>query len=401
MIDASGTCRLRAGSLTTQHLLGFGFRSSVRGGSNSGNAWTSGTATREVPAGEVLRGLMMVRNEYRISMRRITWLVGIVGTSVVAGCVSSSSLKHDEDSGVWTSVSSAGVAASAESDAVPPTVAISGPEHDSRLKGTVTLEAQTLDDAGVTQVRWFIDGDEIGVDNDGPPWSAPWNTTDVADGPHVVVTKAVDVGGNWGTSPAVGMWVDNDQLTNLVDTAVTRGPRATNTQTPTFEFTSQLPKAVFKCQLDGLDAMPCSSPLTLPNLHDGSHTLVVTAIAPSGDTDPSPAEVAFTVDTTPPTVEVIGPAQAETISGTIPLVAQARDSSGVTALRWYVNGVDVAYDADGEPWTRPWDSATVTDGRYRIFAKARDTAGNWGTSMSLDVTVSNGTAHPAIAVGQA
>jgi hypothetical protein len=203
------------------------------------------------------------------------------------------------------------------------------------------------------------------------------------------LAKVADASGIWGTSQAVGIWVDNDELTNVVDTAVTRGPRASNTATPTFEFESQMPQALFECRLDGLAALPCSSPLTLPNLKDGAHTLVVTALTPSGQADPSPAEVPFIIDTTPPTVELTDPVSAQIITGTVPMAAHAIDASGVTALRWYIDGSDVAYDADGEPWTRPWDSTTIPDGRHRIFVKARDAAGNWGTSISVDVTVAN------------
>ena len=285
-------------------------------------------------------------------------------------------------------------------DSVPPTVTVSEPVHDSRLKGVVTLEAQALDDGGVKQVRWLIDDAEIGVDDAGPPWSATWDTTAADDGPHVIVTKALDAGGNWGTSAAVGVWVDNDRLANVVDTAITSGPRAINTATPKFVFESQMSKAVFRCRLDGLAELPCSSPLTLPKLHDGAHTLVVTAVAPTGEADPSPAEVAFVVDTSPPDVEVLAPAQGETISGSVPLVARAVDPSGVSAVRWYANDVDVAYDADGEPWSRPWDTTSVADGRYRIFVTARDTAGNWSTSASIDVIVANGRVQPVDTAAQ-
>lgn len=332
----------------------------------------------------------MNRTRCRFSMQRTTWLAVILSTAVSIGCASSSSLGRSGGTVASTSADSTTVHVPVDPNGAPPTVVISAPVHDSRLKGVVKLEAQAFSDVQLTQVRWFIDGAELDVDDDGPPWSANWDTKGASDGPHVILTKAADLGGTWGTSAAVGVWVDNDRLTNVVDTAVTGGPRAANTQTPTFVFESQMPEAVFECRLDDLAALPCSSPLTLPKLEDGAHTLVVTAVAPSGESDPSPAEVSFVVDTSPPAVQVTGPVQAETIDGSIALVAQAVDSSGVTAVRWYANGVDVAYDADGEPWSRPWDTTTVADGRYRIFAKARDTAGNWGTSQSVDVTVSNG-----------
>ena len=75
------------------------------------------------------------------------------------------------------------------------------------------------------------------------------------------------------------------------------------------------------------------------------------------------------------------------------LAANASDASGLTKVEWWVDGVRVATDTDGAPWTKPWNSATVADGAHKIIAKARDTAGNWGASLSVNFSVSQ-TAPP-------
>jgi large repetitive protein len=271
-------------------------------------------------------------------------------------------------------------------DVVEPT--ITGPAHDARLAGTVSLAVTVPADSGVTRVMWLVDESEL-VTVKSAPWSAAWQTTQIEDGPHVLVAKAGDAEGHWATSSSVGVWVDNDASTGAVDTAITGGPRATNLVSPTFTFASELRTATFRCQLDGLPWMPCASPLTLPALAEGPHRLGVTAYSPSGESDPSPADVSFVVDTRAPTVTLTAPAQAEHVTGTVPVSVSVRDESPVTAVRWYVNGVEAAYDGDGEPWNRPWDSRTLANGTYRMFAKARDAAGNWGTSPLVDVIVAN------------
>ena len=58
-------------------------------------------------------------------------------------------------------------------------------------------------------------------------------------------------------------------------------------------------------------------------------------------------------------------------------------------MKWYVDGAEVKYDGDGAPWTGAWDSRTIANGQHKIFAKARDAKGNWGTSSSLVFTVAN------------
>jgi hypothetical protein len=96
--------------------------------------------------------------------------------------------------------------------------------------------------------------------------------------------------------------------------------------------------------------------------------------------------VAGAADQKAPTVKVTAPANGATVSGTVTLGADAYDSVGVTQVRWYVDGVRVATDSDGAPWSATWDSSTVASGQHTLFAKAADAAGNWGWSASITVT---------------
>jgi bacterial leucyl aminopeptidase len=99
-----------------------------------------------------------------------------------------------------------------------------------------------------------------------------------------------------------------------------------------------------------------------------------------------PTAVAST-DTAPPTVSFGG--LPSTVSGVANLTATASDPSGVTAVKWYVDGNEVQYDGDGAPWADAWDTRTVGNGQHTIFAKARDAKGNWGTSSSQAFNVGN------------
>ncbi len=57
----------------------------------------------------------------------------------------------------------------------------------------------------------------------------------------------------------------------------------THDRRPTFRFASSDPSAHFRCQLDDQRYRACTSPLTLPKLTWGHHTLRVKAIGPSGE----------------------------------------------------------------------------------------------------------------------
>ncbi|MDQ5841425.1 MAG: Ig-like domain-containing protein, partial [Chloroflexota bacterium] len=108
---------------------------------------------------------------------------------------------------------------------------------------------------------------------------------------------------------------------------------------------------------------------------------------PSADTTYT-ATFTAVADTVKPAVAVTAPAAGASVSGNVNLAANASDAGGVTKVEWWVDGVRVATDTDGAPWTKAWNSASVADGTHKIIAKARDTAGNWGTSPSVMFSVS-------------
>jgi hypothetical protein len=114
---------------------------------------------------------------------------------------------------------------------------------------------------------------------------------------------------------------------------------------------------------------------------------------------PSPAAA----DVVAPSVTVTNPASGATVTGPIGFGADATAEAGVVAVKWYVDGVEVAADTTGAPWTASWDSARISNGVHKVFAKARDAAGNWGSSPGVSFTVDNpsqliDTTAPTVAV---
>ena len=103
------------------------------------------------------------------------------------------------------------------------------------------------------------------------------------------------------------------------ETSIDSGPLGTvNDSSATFVFTSTEPDSVFECALDGASFSSCTSPQNYTGLSDGPHTFQVRAADAAGNTDPTPAERSWTVDTTAPvpSCTITGTANAETISGT-------------------------------------------------------------------------------------
>jgi glucose/arabinose dehydrogenase len=140
------------------------------------------------------------------------------------------------------------------------------------------------------------------------------------------------------------------------------------------------------------DGAPWSKLWMTTSVADGPHTIFAKARDLAGNWGTS-SSLAITVsnssDNTPPSVAVTYPTVQTVASGTVTLSANATDAVGVTAVKWYVDNVEVAYDADGAPWSKPWTTTSVVDGQHTIFAKARDSSGNWGTSASVTFAVDN------------
>jgi hypothetical protein len=94
-------------------------------------------------------------------------------------------------------------------------------------------------------------------------------------------------------------------------------------------------------------------------------------------------------DSTPPTVAITNPTPNETVSGTIPLAANASDNVAVGSVQFFVDGQKVGSPVTSPPYAITWDSTSVSSGTHTVSAQATDTSGNVGTSGTVSVTVQN------------
>ncbi|HEY6972070.1 MAG TPA: Ig-like domain-containing protein [Candidatus Angelobacter sp.] len=104
-------------------------------------------------------------------------------------------------------------------------------------------------------------------------------------------------------------------------------------------------------------------------------------------------------DTTPPTTSITSPANGATVSGTVTINATASDNVGVTQMQILIDGNIVASNTNSGSLSFSWSTPTVANGSHTIVSKAFDAAGNVGTSSTITVTVSNGSASELIGNG--
>lgn len=140
--------------------------------------------------------------------------------------------------------------------------------------------------------------------NDGE-WrsiTSPYSLTDLTQGSYTIKFHAIDAAGNKEL---------NDQLiTFSVDlyqptTTVSDSPPAKTAQTiASFTFTCSESFCYFFAQLDDGQWQQITSPHTIQNLSDGTHTLNLYSKDAIGRTDASPEQIIWQVDTTAPKSQI-------------------------------------------------------------------------------------------------
>jgi hypothetical protein len=112
--------------------------------------------------------------------------------------------------------------------------------------------------------------------------------------------------------------------------------------------------------------------------------LLATALATFATAAVVPA-AADAADTVPPTITA-GASMSTSVASTATLTAVALDNVGVASVKWYLDGNEVAWDGSA-PYTVNLNTSIYTGGAHRVYAKARDAAGNWATSKDVTLTI--------------
>ncbi|EPX56913.1 Large repetitive protein [Cystobacter fuscus DSM 2262] len=234
--------------------------------------------------------------------------------------------------------------------------------------------------------------------------------TVIVDGSPLPQTVTADANGNWSLTPTSPL----DQGTHTVRATArdAAGNVSTNSNTNTFAVDTTPPAAPVATPIYSGTAEPGStvtvivdgSPLpqtvtadangnwsltpTTP-LDQGPHTVTATATDTAGNVSTSSNTNTFTVDTTPPAVEVKTPAEGTTIKDNTPLYSgTAEPGSTVTVI---VDGSPVGtITVDGSGTWSITPTTGLSNGPHTVTATATDTAGNSATdsnTFTVDVVI--------------
>ena len=144
-------------------------------------------------------------------------------------------------------------------------------------------------------------------------------------------------------------------------------------------------------------ALPYSVNWNSITVSNGSHILTARARDAAGNITTS-AQVTVTTnnDKTAPAVNITSPTDGATISGTIPVTANATDNIAVIGVQFLLDGVNLGTEVTTAPYSISWNTATATNGAHILTVRARDAAGNTTISSPINVTVNGDITPPTV-----
>ncbi len=240
-----------------------------------------------------------------------------------------------------------------------------------------------------SNVTVYVDGSPAGTAtaNGSGGWS--WTVTSaLAEGDHTFAATATDPAGNVGpASSDVDVTVDTT-LPAVAITSPTAGAQLKDSDIDV-TFTAEA-GATLECKLDSDAWIGCTSPFTLTNPAEGTHTVSVRATDAAGNAAMS--VVTFSIDRTAPNAPTISGPAALTTDNTPTFTGTAEPGSSVLLTIGGDTYGPVTADGSGN-WSITVSPA-LADGDHTATATATDAAGN-ESPASGDVDFNVDTTAPA------
>ncbi len=195
--------------------------------------------------------------------------------------------------------------------------------------------------------------------------TSPHVVSGLTAGTFTFEVRATDPAGNVDATPASHTWTVD---LAAPDTTVLSGPASPTSQTAaSFTFSATEAGATFECRLDGGAFAACTSPRSYTGLVAGAHSFEVRATDTGGNTDPTPAAYAWTVDLTPP----------DTALADLPADPTNQTTASITLTS--EAGATFECRLDGGAFaacTSPHALSGLGAGAHTFEARATDVAGN-------------------------
>jgi DNA-binding beta-propeller fold protein YncE len=202
-----------------------------------------------------------------------------------------------------------------------------------------------------------------------------------SEGDHTFTVRATDALNNVG-NPATYDWtVDTTPPTATMDSTP---PALTMSTNASFSFHSS-EAGIFRCSLDGATPATCSSPKSYV-VSSTSHTFDVWAVDTAGNQSVSPASYSWTVDTTPPTVNITDSPPTWSLSASATFKFTSPDATAT--FECHLDNLDPS------SCSSPMSYAGLAPGQHTFYVRGIDSLHNTSTWVHKSWTVDTGTHRP-------
>jgi hypothetical protein len=271
-------------------------------------------------------------------------------------------------------------------DSVPPTTpVVTGLTAGQVLSGSVTVSATATDDSsGLARVELLSDG-AFFLTLTPPTLQATYSTAGLADGPHALTARAVDVAGNLSApTAAVPVVVDNQPLTVAI-TAPAAGTALRENVTVRASVSEPVSAVEFSVGTAAATdtTAPYEATLSLASVGEGSATVRARAVPATGAA--ATAQVTITVDRTPPA----SPDASKVTALSDGITAQVAGAAGAVDGGVRVEGLNVLTTASGAANASAagvFNFSVQAAVGHTLSLTAVDAAGNRSTATSVAVT---------------
>ena len=283
----------------------------------------------------------------------------------------------------------------------PPTVSLTSPAPGADVSRQVTLRASlsATAPATVASVQFLLDGQPLGSPVTAAPYTYTWTVGSTPAGDHLLSARAEDSDGNLGTATPVPVVVVQGPPSG----GGSGGPGGTSGG----GVHSTLKVRVLRWRHGVLT-------LVVSNLRKHARLSVELEFphrqprfvnAPGGRLrlrTPRPRAIVLRVFAgkrrvgktvmiglgRSPTVRIINPIANETLSGTVPIVADVTDNVAISSVQFWVDGRTVGRSVTHSPYVIHWRTRGAKPGRHLISVVATNATGN-RASAAVVVTVRN------------
>jgi hypothetical protein len=279
----------------------------------------------------------------------------------------------------------------------PTGVTLTGIAAGSVVSGTQRLTVKAADNNDAfDRVEFWLDGKESaepfsaaaqGLQTLALPrdWAFAFDTTQVADGSHTLLTKVYDTHGNVGSSKSVSFKVDNGAPEFL---GFTPGGPVRGTVTLTANVRDAVGIARVEFDLDGKAPVsdtraPYTASVNTLTLTNPDVTVRVYDLAGNR----TEQTVTLQVDNEAPEALIVAPTAESVLPGTgVTWTVAVGDNDEVASMEFWVDGRKTKTVTDG-PFSGTWSTAGLSSGTHKLQIRVYDRAGNLGASATVPVTV--------------